>query len=111
MMRYLFDSNTLSDLYDNTSVNHINVFKRFNGLTDNNIVATSILTIYEMEYALQNAPEHKKEKIKQGIDNIVASFLIFPLSINQAATFGILKKKFKDNRMISKENMALQYLP
>ena len=105
MMRYLFDSNTLSDLYDNNADNHIMIFNRFNNLTNNDVAAVSILTLYEMEYGLQNAPEHKKERIKQGIDNITTSFFILPLNINYAATFGVLKKKLRDSRMINKENI------
>jgi predicted nucleic acid-binding protein len=104
-MRYLFDSNTLSDLYDKNAENHAPIFKLFTTLTDNDIAAVSILTIYEMQYALQNAPNDKQEKIKQGIENILNNFLILPLNSNQAVIFGILKKKFRDNRMINKENI------
>lgn len=94
-MRYLLDTNTLSDLYNNNSIDHLKIIAHLQSLKEDDEIVVSILSMYEMSYALQNAPEHKKEQIKQGIDNISQSFLILPLRLNYIEPFGLLKNNLK----------------
>jgi len=105
MMRYLLDTNTLSDLYNNHSSNHAKITTRLQTLNENDEIMVSVLSLYEMSYALQNAPEHKQAKIKQGIDNISQSFVILPLVLRYTELFGQLKKQFKDQRTLNKESI------
>ena len=51
-MNYLFDTNIISDLYDTSSKHHLTIIERFKGLSNSDSLAISILTIYELEYAL-----------------------------------------------------------
>jgi len=105
-MYYLLDTNTLSDLYNNNSSNHLEIIAHIQALKDDDDeIVVSVLTMYEMNYALQNAPEHKKIMIKQGIENILQNFTVIPLTLGYTETFGKIKKQFKDSRMISKENI------
>ena len=104
-MRYLLDTNILSDLYNNNSNNHLKIIDHIQKLKKEDEIVVSVLSMYEMSYALQNSPEHKKDKIKQGIDNISQSFVILPLILRYIELFGLLKKQFKDSRSINKENI------
>jgi predicted nucleic acid-binding protein len=58
-----------------------------------------------LEYAYCNAPEDKKVIIRNDINHLQSHFEILPLSLSNAEVFGVLKKKFRDSRMISKENI------
>lgn len=107
-MKYLFDSNTVSDIYNSSSVNHNQIIKKLLGLKDEDEIFISILTLYEFEYALSNSPDHKKQTIKNIIEQIKQDFTIFPLSVHGAKIFGELKKWFKDSQTISQENLKKQ---
>jgi predicted nucleic acid-binding protein len=104
-MKYLFDSNTISDLYDTTSKQHSKIVEKLNAFDDTDSVAISIVSIYELEYAYCNAPEDKKVIIRNDINHLKSHFEIVPLSLSNAEVFGVLKKKFRDSRMISQENI------
>jgi len=52
-----------------------------------------------------NTPDNKKVIIRNDINHLKANFEIAPLSIAGAEMFGVLKKKFKDSSIISKENI------
>jgi predicted nucleic acid-binding protein len=104
-MKYLFDSNTVSDLYDTKSNHHISITEKISSLGDTDSISISIVTLYELEYAYCNAPDNKKEIIRNDINHLKSHFEIVPLSLVSSGMFGLLKKKFKDSRMISKENI------
>ena len=104
-MNYLFDTNIISDLYDTGSKQHPAIIERLNALSDSDSLAVSIVTLYELEYAYANAPDDKKVIIRNDINHLKANFEVAPLSIASAEIFGVLKKQFKDSRMISKENI------
>lgn len=104
-MKYLFDNNTISDLYDKKSTNHSAIIKKFHALSNDDGVVISIVTLYELEYALCNAPENKQIIIENDINHLKLNFEIVPLSAAGAKVFGALKKQLKDNRQISKENI------
>lgn len=104
-MKYLFDTNIISDLYDTSTKQHLTIIERLNTLSDLDSLAISIVTLYELEYACANAPDDKKVIIRNDTNHLKANFEVAPLSIVSAEMFGVLKKQFKDSRMISKENI------
>lgn len=104
-MKYLLDSNIISDLYNIESKQHENISKRLIQLTDRAKIAISIVTLFELEYACHNAPESKTVNIRNAINHIKKNFGIIPLSSKNAELFGKLKKQFKDANMINKENI------
>jgi predicted nucleic acid-binding protein len=101
-MRYLFDSDTLSDFYESTSPRHGEVIRRLSSLEEADVVAISILALYEFEYGCANAPEHKREIYRQRIENARVRFSVIPLSLEAAGVFGQLKKSLIDSRKLSK---------
>ena len=59
-MKYLLDSNTVSDFYDKFSTGYPKISQQLSALTDAESVYISILTLYELEYGHANAPDEKK---------------------------------------------------
>jgi len=104
-MKFLFDSNTISDLYNTTSKQYENISKRLTQLANTDEIAISIVTLYELEYAFHNAPENKQAIIRNDINHLQRNFSVVPLNIQSAEVFGQLKKQFKDSSMINKENI------
>lgn len=51
-MKYLLDANVISTLYDFSAAQHPIIVKQLEHVPDDDEVVISILTIYEMEYAL-----------------------------------------------------------
>lgn len=94
-MKYLLDSNTISDIYNLSSVNHPQVIKKILNLNTNDALFVSILTLYEFEYALSNSPKYKKIKIEATIQQIQQDFIVLPLSLTAAKKFGNLKNNLK----------------
>lgn len=104
-MKYLLDSNTISDIYNPSAENHQRFIKRILALKENDDAFISILTLYEFEYALANAPIQKKTEIKTTLWQIQQDFMILPLSASAAEFFGELKKSLKELRNIKPENL------
>lgn len=104
-MRYLFDSNVVSDIYNVSSINHITVIKKLLSLKENDDICISILTLYEFEYAFANSPEQKKAEIQMTIQQIQKDFIILPLTLAEAKIFGNLKGSFKELRKVNQENL------
>jgi len=104
-LKYLLDSNTVSDFYNESSDGHPKVHARFSLLKDADTVCISMLTLYELEYGYSNAPDDKRSVLRQIIAEVQQDFEMLPLSINGSRLFGKLKKLFKDYRGIKKENI------
>jgi predicted nucleic acid-binding protein len=104
-MNYLIDSNVISELYDTTATNHANISRKLNNLSNNDRVFVSIITLYELEYAYCNAPIEKSEIIRNDIIHVRKNFDIAALSVLSSEIFGRLKKQYKDEFMINKENI------
>jgi predicted nucleic acid-binding protein len=64
MKKYLFDSDTVSDLYDQFSDNHFKILEKLSSLKGMDDVYISILSLYEFEYGYANAPDDKKSQEK-----------------------------------------------
>ncbi len=104
-MKYLLDSNTVSDIYNPSAENHNRFINKILALKENDDVFISILTLYEFEYAFANAPSQKKTEIKSTIWQMQQDFIVLPLSPTAAEIFGDLKKLFKELRNIKPENL------
>jgi predicted nucleic acid-binding protein len=104
-MNYLLDSNTISDFYDKDALNYPKILNKIANLKNTDKVAISILTLYELEYGLANAPDNKKVIIEQKIIEVQVDFTFFPLSKKGAKVFGSFKKSIKESKMLTKENI------
>jgi predicted nucleic acid-binding protein len=54
-MKYLLDSNIISDFHDEFSSGHPKISGKLTSLTDTDRIYISILTLYELEYGWANA--------------------------------------------------------
>lgn len=104
-MNYLLDSNIISDFYDKDSLNYPKILNKIANLKNTDKAAISILTLYELEYGLANAPDNKKAVIEQKIIEVQEDFIVFPLSKKGAKLFGEFKKAIRENKMLNKENI------
>ena len=104
-MKYLLDSNTVSDFYDKYSAGHPEICTKLSSLDDSDTLCISILTLYEMEYGYANAPAEKKEILRQKITEVQQDFQVLPLSADGARLFGELKKSLREFRGLKKENI------
>jgi predicted nucleic acid-binding protein len=102
-MRYLLDSDSLSDLYEPNSPGHRSISQRFAALADSDLVFVSILAFYELEYGYANAPDERKPVIRQRISDLQSDFSILPLTPEAARLFGTLKARFRSLRRLSKK--------
>lgn len=94
-MKYLLDSNTVSDIYNPSSGNHNSVIKKLLALEESDDIFISVLTLYEFEYAFANSSAHKKAEIKATIQQIQQDIIVLPLSPTAAEIFGDLKNCLK----------------
>lgn len=102
-MRYILDSDSLSDLFEPGSPGHRSIARRFAALADSDLVFVSILALYELEYGYANAPDERKPVIRQRISSIQSDFSILPLTPEAARLFGALKARFRNVRQLSKK--------
>ena len=104
-MRYLLDSDIVTDLYDKSAANHPRIAGRLASLDDADEVCISILTVYEFEYGLANAPADKRDAIAQKVVDAQNDFEVLPLSSAGAKIFGALKKALRDRRALTHEGI------
>ncbi len=64
-MKYLLDSNIVSDFYDKFSAGYLGIYANLSSLKDTDSVCISILTLYELEYGYANASDDKKSILRQ----------------------------------------------
>ncbi len=99
-MKYLLDTNIVSKLFDKSAEGHIRIRKKIAALNEEDEVAVSILTMYELEYGLANAPEERKEVVRQKIEKVKTHFQTLPIAPEGASRFGELKKALKARRSL-----------
>lgn len=100
-MRYLLDSDTLSDLLAVTAPNHPAVTRRLASLAQSDSVVFSILALYELEYGFANAPEPMKPLLRHRILSAQSAFGILSLTPAAATIFGRLKAGLRTTRGLS----------
>ncbi len=103
--QYLLDSNTVSDLYNPSTLAYDPICRRLASLKSGEKVYVSILTLYELEYGFAHAPDNQKMRVRQQINQVQQDFEILPLSKEGAKLFGILKQILKETRHVSQENL------
>ena len=104
-MKYLLDTNAVSDFFDDKREGHESVVERIAHLKNEDILQVSVLTLCEFKYGSANADQEKKEKKENTIQSLNQMFEILPLPVSVASVYGELKKKFKDIRQVSRENL------
>ncbi|HSS49330.1 MAG TPA: type II toxin-antitoxin system VapC family toxin [Thermoanaerobaculia bacterium] len=100
-MRYLLDSDSLSDLYEPESPGHRNIAGRVVALAKTDSVVVSIVALFEMEYGYARAPEKMKLLLRQRISAVQADSPILPLTLEAARLFGSLKVRLQVLRQLS----------
>jgi predicted nucleic acid-binding protein len=100
-MRYLLDSDALSDLYDPEASGHEGLTRQLASLESSDQVFISILALYELEYGFANAPEEKKPAIRNRISAAQEDFPILLLTPEGAGLFGSLKAGFRQLRQLN----------
>ena len=90
-MRYLLDSDSLSELYRPDAPGHAAITRRLATLQEADQIVISILVVYETEYGYANAPIEKRAEIRQRISHMQARFEVLPLTPEAARLFGSLK--------------------
>jgi predicted nucleic acid-binding protein len=100
-MRYLLDSDALSDLYDPEAPGHEAVTWHLSSLKGSDQVFISVLSLYEHEYGFANAPEEKKAVIRKRISAFQGEFPILPLTAEAASVFGSVKASLRQVRQLS----------
>lgn len=106
-MKYLLDSDIVSILYDDSRKEQYDVLHHtLTQLTDDDIVYTSILVLYELEYSFYNAPDEKKAPIRKTINAVLNDFDgVLPLALETASIFGELKAMLKKTRHLNRQEM------
>ena len=95
MTKYLLDSDTITALEDTESPVHQKVFDRFYSLTNNDMVCFSIVSLYEYQYSIANAPQDIVERLKATKKTLLNNFEFLPLTVRGSEIYGELKKVFK----------------
>ena len=90
MARYLIDTNILSYLADTASRFHRPVRGRLAALADEDEVALSVLSLYELHHWFAYQPAQQA-----AADAIVSDFVILPLPMLGAPRFGALMRDLR----------------
>lgn len=106
MEKYVLDSDMIWILYDDTRKDlYRALHAHLARLQDNDILQTSVLVLYELQYSLFNAPEEKKIQIKTAIENITNDFVIVPVDLLAAPLFGEIKARLKQEKRLDRKEM------
>jgi len=105
---YLLDTNIISYLTDSKSPYRNAVKEKLFSLSEEDRVAVSIVTLYELAYGLATFEKSKKDKnnrdeklFESGIEFIKEYLDIFPLSVEEIDIFGKIKAKYKEQTGIN----------
>lgn len=105
-MKYLFDSNVVSALFDETNVNHKKAYDRLLKLKESDELYISVLSIFEFKYSFFGCKDQEKRKsIFFTINKINSFFKKLDLTEEQSDNFGKIKSLIKYHKNISSENM------
>lgn len=102
-MRYLLDSDVLSDFYEQTAAGHKAIVSRILSLGPADSLAVSVLALYECEYGCARASPEKRGVIRGRIDDALRSFEVLPLSAVGSRLYGSLKARLVVARGLSKK--------
>jgi predicted nucleic acid-binding protein len=102
-MKYLLDSDIVSDLYEKESDGHPQIAAKLSSLEDSDVLAISILAIYEAEYGCAKADEEKRGLIRKRITAAQSDFEVLPLSPEGARLYGDIKRHLVAARGLDKK--------
>jgi len=106
MEKYVLDSDMIWILYDDTRKEFYRMLHaHLATLHDDDILQTSVLVLYELQYSLFNAPEDKKTQIKAAIEHITRDFVIVPVDLLAAPLFGEIKAHLKREKNLNRKEM------
>lgn len=89
-MKYLFDTDALTFLYDDQRQEHLHVITKLESLKNTDLLFVSVLSIFELEYSYANAEDSlKRQQIRNTIDDIKNSRFItlLPLEAESARIY------------------------
>jgi predicted nucleic acid-binding protein len=97
MKKYLLDSDIITYLEEKSSSFHSAVVSHLSGLTDDDEVYISILTLYEMQYGIACVKEEpgKHKKFLAVQESIKRRFKILSLSEKGAEIYGDIKALYR----------------
>jgi predicted nucleic acid-binding protein len=106
-MKYLLDSDTVNILYDGRrGKHHSTLHRKVSRLGDEDILQTSVLVLYELEYSFFNAPDDKKRLIRNTIRSVLQDFdAVLPLDRSAAPVFGQLKALLRKEKNLTRKEM------
>lgn len=107
MAAYILDTNIISYLWDAKSPYHNKIVDKLNSLQDDDIVAISIISIYELTYGMDS---FKNIELKSIFENALTAIkndqdiYIYSLDIESADYFSEVKLNYKNQTGISGRN-------
>ncbi len=103
-MKYLLDSETISDLSNRKSSAYTNLNAKLRSMNDDDIIYVSVITLYELEYGYANADDSIREIIREKNNSVVDQFTILPLNKEGSIIFGKLKAIFVNDKKLNKKS-------
>ncbi len=104
-MKYILDSDTISYLYDSNSKLYQTVYQRFAKLHDDDRVQVSLITVFELQYSIYNAPKIKKEQLIKQVKDIQQRFEVIAIGSELAPVYGQIKANLKKSKGSSTKGM------
>ena len=107
-MKYLFDADAISFLYNNDKKEKSRIISKLRSLSGSDSLCISILTLFEFEYSIANTSDQfKQRELRNAIEHLKHNSFFSILSVNAeiAYQFGILKTTLKKTENISRENI------
>ena len=108
-MKYLLDSDAVNILYDDQrEPYHEAIHAHISKLNDEDLLQTSVIVLYELEYSCCNAPQEKKQRIRDTINAILQDFdAILPVEQQTAPIYGELKFRLKYEKRLGRKAMRM----
>lgn len=104
-MKYILDTNIISDLFNKDSIEYDKLQVKFKSLNNNDEINISILTLFELEYGYENTLDNLKKKIRKKINKVESCCSVLPLNRSAVMYFGQLKKGLRDLHNLNKEQI------
>lgn len=108
-MKYLFDTDAVSILYDGRREPfHSQLHELIARFDDTTEIQVSVLTLCELEYSLANAPIEKASAIRSTLASVRRDFdEIIPIDSTIAPIYGAMKTWLKRTRKLDRPSMRL----
>lgn len=102
-MRYLLDTDSLTDFYEPASSGYLRITDRVASLPNEDLIFASVLSLYEQEYGYANANDDLKPVIRRRISAAQTDSAFLSLLPEAARIFGRLKARLRIRRQLSKK--------